>query len=60
MIIRFVIRKVTREHYFAKDNDLMWTAYIQKAATYKTYPEAEAIIEHLPPDFYSIDKIFKV
>jgi len=60
MRIRFVIRKVDRDHYLAEDNDLMWTAYLDKAVTYKTYQEAETVIGTLPPDFYSIDKIFKV
>jgi hypothetical protein len=52
---------VSTEYGLDKDSNIgFWTAYIEKAKPYKTYEEALAVIETLPPDFYQIDKIFKV
>jgi hypothetical protein len=60
MISRFIIYKPNRDHYYTAKGDLNWTAYIEKATPYKTYEEASAVLETLPPGFYQIDKIFKV
>lgn len=60
MITRFVIYKPNRYLYYSVKSDPCWTAYIEGATPYKTYEEALAVIETLPPQFYQIEKIFKV
>lgn len=60
VIFRFVINRVVRAHYYTDNKSKPFSAYLEQAKTYKTYEEAEKVIDTLPEDFYSIDKVFKV
>lgn len=57
---RYVIKKMIYDHYLATADEVMWTAYIGKAKTFKTEAEAENKLKTLPEDFYQIDRVFKV